>query len=366
MTGAAAFSEDYDSARERFRAAAAAAGYELTAHGSAGSGPRGAPLFIDAARIGDPHPARMVIVSSGLHGVEGFLGSAVQTFLLESGMRDWQPPPEVGLVLAHALNPYGFAHVRRFDESNIDLNRNFLLPGQGYEGAPPRYGELDRFLNPRYPPSRLDAFLPKAMLAIARYGFRDLKQAVAGGQYEYPQGLFFGGQGPSIAQTHLERLFRSWVGGAEAVLHVDLHTGLGRWAEQYVLLEPSVGPRRHAWVAERFRPLRVEGTDPNGISYHARGGLGSWLESLFPGASYTLLCAELGTYSPLNVLRALRDENQAHHWAAPDSSALRIAKYRLRETFAPRDVRWRDLAVSRAADVVRRVLAICRERVPAD
>ena len=40
-------------------------------------------------------------------------------------------------------------------------------------------------------------FLAKAVWNIARYGFNTLKNAVVQGQYEYPRGLFFGGNGPA-------------------------------------------------------------------------------------------------------------------------------------------------------------------------
>jgi hypothetical protein len=31
----------------------------------------------------------------------------------------------VNVVALHALNPWGFSHLSRTDEANIDLNRNF-------------------------------------------------------------------------------------------------------------------------------------------------------------------------------------------------------------------------------------------------
>jgi hypothetical protein len=298
--------------------------------------------------------------------VEGFFGSAAQVYLLEDGLRDWSPPAEVGLLFVHALNPYGFAHVRRFDEQNVDLNRNFLLPGEQFRGAPPRYGELNGFLNPRYPPSYFDPFLLKAMVAIARYGFSDLKQAVAGGQYEFPLGIFFGGREPATVHRTLESLMPRWVRDAETVLHVDFHTGLGSWCDWHLLLEACVGPKRRTWLTERFGDDHVQGTEPNGISYQARGGLGTWCESLFPQVNYTLMCAEFGTYAPLNVLRALRDENQAHQWGTPDSGTTVRAKAWLKEAFAPASAEWRNTTVPAGAEIVKRLLEFCQEPIPVD
>ena len=96
-------------------------------------------------------------------------------------------PRGVALVLIHALNPYGFAWVRRANEENVDLNRNFLLAGEPYAGSPARYAALDALLNPKHPPRRLDLFRLRAMASILRHGMPQLKQAVAGGQYDFPQ-----------------------------------------------------------------------------------------------------------------------------------------------------------------------------------
>lgn len=364
MTGADAFSDDYRAARDRFRSAATRAGFQVEQHPVESLGPDRLPLSVDTARIGDASPSRLVVVSSGLHGVEGFFGSAAQVYLLEEALRDWCPPAELGLVFVHALNPYGFAHIRRFDEENVDLNRNFLLPGEAFQGCPPRYGALDSFLNPRYPPSYLDPFLLKAILAIARYGFHDLKQAVAGGQYEYPRGIFFGGHEPASVHRRLETLLPRWVGDAEAVIHVDFHTGLGAWGDWHLLLESCVGPERRAWLTDQFGTSHVQGPEPNGISYQARGGLGTWCESLFPHVNYTLLCAEFGTYAPLNVLRALRDENQAHQWGTEASTTTARAKAWLKEAFAPADVGWRNSTVPQGAEIVTRLLTLIRDRLP--
>ena len=61
---------------------------------------------------------------SGTHGVEGFAGSALQVGLLDEGIQN-ELSPESAVLMIHAINPYGMAHLRRFNEDNVDLNRNF-------------------------------------------------------------------------------------------------------------------------------------------------------------------------------------------------------------------------------------------------
>src|SRR5438105_4084802 len=95
------FSPDYNSARERFRALAAERGFRLEAYSIDRTGPSGEDLTIDAAILGDERPERAVVVSSGLHGVEGFFGSAVQVTMLRELAEGWSPPSGSALVLLH-------------------------------------------------------------------------------------------------------------------------------------------------------------------------------------------------------------------------------------------------------------------------
>jgi len=34
--------------------------------------------------------------------------------------------PECNMLFIHVLNPFGMKHNRRFNQNNVDLNRNFL------------------------------------------------------------------------------------------------------------------------------------------------------------------------------------------------------------------------------------------------
>ena len=192
------FSTDYATARGRFRQAALRLGWQLEAHAINARGPRGEELTIDVACSPAGDPRQVLVVSSGIHGVEGFFGSAVQLALLEQ----WAATsaPSTKCVFLHGLNPYGFAWLRRFNEDNVDPNRNFLLDDERFEGAHARYAQLDPFLNPTRPSSLWEPFTLKALPLIVRYGAPALRQAIAEGQYDYPRGLFFGGSGPSQAQ----------------------------------------------------------------------------------------------------------------------------------------------------------------------
>jgi predicted deacylase len=316
--------------------------------------PDGSDLSIDVAFAGCEQPSRVLLVTSGLHGVEGFFGSAIQVALLEDVLKRDGVPSGVAIVLVHALNPFGFSKIRRFDNENIDLNRNFLLRGVEFKGCPDRFAELDGLLNPRRPPRRFDPFPIRVSLAIARYRLDAMTQAVAGGQHEYPLGLFFGGKGPSRTQSLLKEQLPRWVGGAERVMHIDFHTGLGRWAEYKLLLVEAMEDRK-ARLAEVFGADRVESAATCGIE--PRGDWITWCcKEALRDRDYVGIGAEFGTYRVIPVLAALRAENQAHHWGEPHRPSTVRAKARLKEVFVPENPAWRSATLAKGVEIVQRAI----------
>lgn len=352
MDLSAAFSPDYASARQQFRQLATRLGWQLEAHPIAAAGPGGEALTVDVGWSPGSGQERVLVVSSGIHGVEGFFGSAVQVALLQS----WAEvgPPPLKCLFLHGLNPYGFAWLRRFDENNVDPNRNFLLPGEKYEGAPAGYAELDELLNPRRPPSRCDLFSLQALWAVVRRGMPALQQSVAAGQYEYPRGLFFGGAGPSTTHQILGAHLARWLHRSRDVMHLDFHTGLGRSGTYKLLIDTPLSDCQRQRLTDWYGADAFEACDSQGISYDARGGFGRWCVAQNLAVNYLFACAEFGTYGPLKVLAGLRAENQAVQWGSPaDASTIR-AKQRLKELFCPAAATWRLRVLNQSMHIVNR------------
>lgn len=336
------FSPNYFTARSRFREAASRLGCRLESHQIDAIAPIGEDLTIDVALWGNPRAKKMVVFSSGLHGVEGFFGSAVQLALLTERLPHYQLPADLGVVLIHALNPFGFAWLRRTNEENIDLNRNFLLPHQAFSGSPPAYARLDSFLNPTSAPSPSEAFLLPSLCLILRYGLTALQQTLPVGQYDFPQGLFFGGTDPAQTQQILTAHLPRWLGITDRVMHIDLHTGLGKWGTYKLFAEIPGNTPRAEELRQQFGRNRVLTLDPQDLVYQPRGSFGGWCRANFSDRAYDFLLAEFGTYSILRVLRAIRAENRAHWWGNPEDPAYGWAKQQLLTAFVPQNRRWRD------------------------
>src|SRR5262249_2635439 len=130
-------------------------------------------LTIDSARAGPDDAAKLLILSSGLHGPEAFFGSASQLAWIDSLPPGWEPPPGTAVLLLHALNPFGFARIRRANEGNVDLNRNFIDADEFTRlkaETGKRYGPLDPYLNPPYPPGPIDWFPLIFLWGVVRFG----------------------------------------------------------------------------------------------------------------------------------------------------------------------------------------------------
>ncbi len=203
---------------------------------------------------------------SGIHGVEGFAGSAIQLRALDG----LQPVgADEAIVFVHILNPFGMAWLRRFNEHNVDLSRNWLEGGGARTGAPRVYRLVSRFLNPSVI-RPWDLFYLKAILLILRYGFGPLRQAIAGGQYEDPQGLFYGGsrleEGPAK--------FKAWLNDNRSTVRrlfvIDVHTGLGRW-RQNSLFFPVRSVEDDA-LPDDIRAGLIQDFTRSAIGYEVRGG----------------------------------------------------------------------------------------------
>jgi hypothetical protein len=353
------FSEDYFSARSRFLEGAQACRWQTSSLPIRAVGPRGEALSIDVAQRGCRDARVVLVLSSGTHGVEGLFGSAVQLAALERIFAEAVLPEHVGVLLIHGLNPFGFAHTRRVNEDNVDLNRNFLLEGRAFAGAPDGYRALDALLNPKTPPSLVEPFWLRAGLEVLKHGFAALKSAVAQGQYEFPDGLFFGGKQPSETQRLLREHLPALLGNPERVLHIDFHTGLGASGSYALCVDLPMESPRVRELRSELGAEYVQGFDTTGVLYEIQGGLGSWLEQRFANTLYDCVLAEFGTYHSLKVLAAMRRENRAHFYAPHGSSTRRAAKARLLEVFCPASAAWRTKVLNEGLHIVQRALAAC-------
>jgi hypothetical protein len=346
-----AFSKSYAEARVKFLEAAATAGLAVESQLHPEAGRDGEVLAMDVVRDGPADARSLLIVSSACHGVEGYCGSGVQVFALHDA--EWRAKAAaqgVAVLYVHALNPYGFSHVRRTTHENVDLNRNF----QDFSQPLPvneAYRELQPLLLPdEWPPTEANA------AATGRYisekGMDAYQAAITRGQHEFPEGLFFGGTEPTWSNRTLRKVLQTYGKSASRVAWIDIHTGLG----------PSgIGERICACRDDKAALARARAWWDNGgttpvTSIYDGSSSSAFLTGLMwnsiyeecPQAEYTGIAMEYGTLPPFEMMQALRGEHWLNiHRDAPPELASQI-KAQMMEAFYVDTDAWKGQIISQA------------------
>ena len=342
-----AFSASYAQARVKFLEAAATVGAQIASHKHPLPGREDEQLALDTALDGDAHSERLLIVSSACHGVEGFCGSGVQVFALRDA--EWRTKAReagVAVLYIHALNPYGFSHLRRVTQENVDLNRNFhdfsqpLPVNEGYRRAHPL------LLPEQWPPDAANQASVQAF--IEREGLPAWQAAVSGGQYEFADCLFYGGRAPTWSNQTLRRVLAEHAAHARQIAWIDLHTGLGPngvgeriWAGR----DDAVAiARARRWWGDQVTSFY----DGSSTSAPLTGLMWTAIHDAAPQAEYTGIALEYGTEPIPEIIDALRGDHWlALHPEAPAELAAQI-KARLKRAFYTDTDAWKGQIVSQA------------------
>jgi murein tripeptide amidase MpaA len=85
--------------------------------------------WISAPALKDPR--RCLVITTGQHGIEGIVGSAVLDFFIHRYL-SFLDPSRTNLVLVHILNPWGMAYCRKTNPNQVDLNRNFFFEEEDF------------------------------------------------------------------------------------------------------------------------------------------------------------------------------------------------------------------------------------------
>lgn len=342
----ACFSTSYREARAKFLAACEAAGFELEARENTQvQGRDGEDLFTDIASKGPKDAPNVVLITSGTHGIEGYCGSGCQIALLREGA--FEPlPADTRVVLVHAVNPFGFSHQRRVNEDNVDLNRNFVDHPSGYPDSS-AYEAIHPIIAPADYGDRPEHWDGEVLTWIGAHGMDAFRQAVSGGQYTCPDGLFFGGTAASWSNQMIRSVMAQSANTARRIRFVDIHTGLGPFAHGEMLgLGNSVAVERARGVWGED-VMDLGGGDS--VSAVVAGDIGhAFFEVVPPDIDAAGIALEYGTQDPVSVLGALRWDNWLYAHGDPNGAAAGPVKDKMRDAFYPDDAGWRTTVVDQA------------------
>jgi hypothetical protein len=341
------FSQNYAQARQKFLGIAYARGLAVESHLLNLTGSAGEPLAMDVVWDGPKDATRLLLTTSGVHGVEGFCGSGVQCALMT-----WHPNlgdlGDTAILHVHAVNPYGFSHLRRATQENVDLNRNFIdftqpLPSNA------DYQEIHSLLLPsQWPPAQpneedLDAFRQQ-------WGPRRMQLAISGGQHTHANGMFYGGIEPTWSNRTFRDVLRRHTRTCEHLAWIDVHTGLGPHGlgERIFASDDSAAAlaRTRRWWGDEVTSAQT-GTS---TSIPLPGPIQRAVETECPQAIYTGICLEFGTVSLEATYVALRAENWLNSQPTAGEGHAAEIKKAFRDAFYPDTDAWKRQVLAQALE----------------
>jgi len=356
MNSAESFSADYPEARAKFLKAAADAGGALEAVFHPERGPDGGELATDIAWFGPNDAPAVLVMISGTHGVEGFCGSGAQIDWLRRGGAA-SLPAGVAVLMIHAVNPYGFAWLRRVTHENVDLNRNWIDFAQPLPTNPGYAALADAICPAEWTPEAQAASFQVLGGFIAKNGMMAMQQAISGGQYSHPKGVFFGGAGPTWSRTTQTAIFDHYLKGAARVGIIDYHTGLGPWGYGEQIITDLVGSpgfdRARRWYGAVV-------TSPSSGTSTSADIVGDGLAAaplLLAHAEVTGMALEVGTQETMTVLGALRADAWLHAYGDPMSEQGRAIKAQIRDAFYGDADDWKGMVAGQSLLAVKQTLA---------
>ena len=351
------FPSSYEDSRERFRLSlsllqqkwpdARLESYPLKEHPD---------LSVDWIWADSRRKENLVIVSTGEHGIEGYVGAAMMKVFIE----EFAPrldSEDTGLLLIHALNPWGMKYHRKVNENNVDMNRNFVFDGNFDPAINPEFHQVSYLINPQ---KRMRSFglenlyfWGRVVRALLTAGYATVSQAFLLGQHHTPNGCFYGGSSYQETTKVAMDLYRQAIEAYQNGIQFDMHTGYGPRYQMTVIVPPN-DPVPSGEAMQKFNYPLVQKITADEF-YAISGDMGEYyyrmIEAKYPGKRLFACGFEFGTFgdSLLARIRSLRSmvfENQLHWHGAKDKKTAERVLNEFEKHYYPRETKWREKALS--------------------
>ena len=326
-------------------------------------------LYIDSFYL----PSRdtqtnLVVLTTGVHGIEGYIGAA----MLDVFFGEIYPAldhSDTGVLVVANVNPYGMKHLRRYNENNVDLNRNFILDWDTFDRASNQeYPKVDTFLGPTGKIGNAlwheaGFYLSLAKTAITE-GADTISDALLTGQYEYPEGVYYGGDGDESSTVYLKDVFaRCLESRYENIVHIDIHSGYGP-RYNMVIFNSVFETMTEAESVAAFGYGNVIAHDSESF-YATTGDTTDFFYRLAQqkdtDTALFSTCFEFGTigdafFDTILSLHYTVDENRNHFYPTDNGVSAQIVHENYMELFYPTETAWREKTVTDFVAAARGVL----------
>ena len=315
-------------------------------------------LFIDNIYIPSTNENKnLIVLTTGVHGMEGYIGSVMLDVFFEE-IYPTLNKENTGVLVVANVNPYGMKNYRRYNENNVDLNRNFIIDWDNFDlTSNTDYPEVKEFLQPEGAIGNAlwheaGFYLSLAKEAMTK-GADKVSDALLTGQYEYPQGVYYGGNGDEISTAYLKSVFADCLDSEyENIVHIDVHSGYGP-RYNMVIFNSVYETMTEAETKEAFGYDYVISHDSESF-YATTGDTTDFFYRLAEaeGSEKDLFstCFEFGTIgdSFMDSILSLKytvDENRQHWYPTDNETSAAVVRENYFELFYPTETQWREKTV---------------------
>ena len=195
-------------------------------------------------------------------------------------------------------------------------------------------------------------------------GADKVSDALLSGQYEYADGVYYGGNGDEKSTTYLKGVFDDCLEGEyENIVHIDIHSGYGP-RYNMVIFNSGFETMTEAETKQAFGYDYVISHDSESF-YVTTGDTTDYFyrlaESKQSEKELFSTCFEFGTLGDgfMDSILSLKytvDENRQHWYPSDDPIASEIIKENYNELFYPTETKWREKTVQDFIAATRGVL----------
>lgn len=313
-------------------------------------------------------PTNLIVLTTGVHGMEGYIGSVMLDVFFEE-IYPTLDTANTGILVVANINPYGMKYMRRYNENNVDLNRNFIEDWDSFDRTSNKqYPKVLSFLQPVGKIGNafwheIAFYLSLAKVAIVS-GADTISEALLTGQYEYEDGVYYGGDGDEISTAYLKCVFADCLDGEyENIVHVDIHSGYGP-RYNMVIFNSAQDPTTEEEAKAAFGYDYIIATDSEDF-YATFGDTTDYFYRLSKssGSDKELYstCFEFGTIgdSFIDSILSLKytvDENRQHKYPTNHSLTEEVVRENYYELFYPTETEWREKTIVDFKDAMSGVL----------
>lgn len=299
----------------------------------------------------------LIVLTTGVHGMEGYIGSVMLDVFFEE-VYPTLNTANTGVLIVANINPYGMKYMRRYNGNNVDLNRNFIEDWDNFDRSSNKeYPKVDHFLQPEGKMGNafwheVSFFLSLAKEAIFT-GADTISDALLTGQYEYPEGVYYGGNGDEMSTTYLKGVFADCLNGEyENIIHIDIHSGYGP-RYNMVIFNSVQDSTTEAEAKEMFGYDYIIAVDSEEF-YPTFGDTTDYFyrlkNSTASDKELYSTCFEFGTIgnSFIDSIFSLKytvDENRQHWYPTDNAITEEMVRENYYELFYPTETEWREKTI---------------------